>query len=119
MADGARVAVPASDDRHGEPVSGGPAWAQVKNVFHSALEQPEEQRSWFIADACGSDTALRAEVESLLRAHVAAGAFASGDAIASLTADSLHELSAADPALAPGARIGNYDIVGPVGRGSM
>ena len=55
----------------------------------------------------------------MLIAHDAAGAFASADALASLTTASLYELSATDIDLAPGARVGSYDIVGLVGRGSM
>jgi len=66
-------------------MSGGPDWARVKTVFQSALDQPDDLRASFVADACGSDSRLRNEVESLLIAHDAAGAFASTDALASLT----------------------------------
>jgi hypothetical protein len=38
-----------------------------------------------VANACGSDMALRQEVESLLGAHDAAGDFAGEDALAGLT----------------------------------
>jgi eukaryotic-like serine/threonine-protein kinase len=100
-------------------MSGGPDWARVKTVFQSALDQSDDLRASFVADACASDNSLRAEVESLLIAHGAAGAFASTDALASLTTASLYELSATDVDLAPGARVGSYDIVGLVGRGSM
>jgi eukaryotic-like serine/threonine-protein kinase len=100
-------------------VIGGPDWARVKTVFQSALEQPDDRRASFVAGACGNDGPLRAEVESLLIAHETAGAFASADALASLTTASLHELSATDFELAPGARLGSYNIVGLVGRGSM
>ncbi len=100
-------------------MSTGPDWSRVKTVFQSALEQTAERRSSFVADACGSDGLLRAEVESLLSAHDASGEFASDEALASLTTASLDELSAADPDLVPGSRLDVYDIVGPVGRGSM
>ena len=96
-----------------------PDWSRVKTVFQSALEQPGDRRSSFVDQACGSDAHLRAEVESLLIAHDAAGSFAATDALASLTTTSLHELSATDSDLAPGARVGNYDIIGLIGRGSM
>ena len=36
-----------------------------------------------------------------------------------MTAESLRELSASDPGLAPGSRLGIYEIVDPIGRGSM
>src|SRR5262245_49853490 len=122
MADGAGVAVPTSDDRRVRPVSGEPSdpkWARVKAVFQSAIAQPAERRAAFVVDSCGSDRSLLDEVESLLRAHDAAGGFASGDALASLTTESLHELSESDSDLTPGARVGAYDIIGLVGRGGM
>ena len=100
-------------------MSGGPDWARVKTVFQSALDQPDDLRSSFVVDACGGDSRLRTEVESLLIAHDAAGAFASADALASLATASLYELSATDIDLAPGTSVGSYDIVGWVGRGSM
>ncbi len=100
-------------------MSGQPDWARVDTVFRSALEQPHDRRSSFVAGACGSDGALRAAVESLLSAHGATGARASADAVVSLTTASLGELGAADIDLRPGARVGNYDIISLVGRGSM
>jgi Tol biopolymer transport system component/predicted Ser/Thr protein kinase len=119
VADGARVVVPATHDQIGRPVSGEPDWARVKTVFQSALEQPEDLRPAFVAEACGDDSPLRTEVESLLIAHAAAGGFASSDAVASLTMASLYDLSGADRNLVPGARVGHYEIVDLVGRGSM
>jgi serine/threonine protein kinase/Tol biopolymer transport system component len=100
-------------------MSGEPDWARVKVVFQSALDQPDDRRPSFVADACGSDSRLRAEVESLLTAHAAAGAFASTDALATLPTAALYELSTTAFELAPGARVGPYDIVGLVGCGSM
>ena len=38
-------------------------------VFADAVERPPAERLAFLAEACGSDTELRAEVESLLAAH--------------------------------------------------
>ena len=83
------------------------------------MEQPDAERASLVTHACGDDTALRSEVESLLAAHDAAGAFAAVDALAGLTAESLRELSASDPGLAPGSRLGIYEIVDLIGRGSM
>lgn len=100
-------------------MSGGPDWARIKTVFQSALDQPDDLRSTFVADACGADSSLRAEVESLLTAHDTAGAFASAGALASLSTAALHELSATDTGLVPGVRVGSYEIVGLVGHGNM
>src|SRR5439155_394982 len=41
----------------------------IKALFNSALEIEPEQRNEFLRSACGEDTFLRAEVESLLEAH--------------------------------------------------
>jgi hypothetical protein len=40
------------------------AWDQVREILATALELPAEQRTGFIRQACGSDQALLAEVES-------------------------------------------------------
>jgi eukaryotic-like serine/threonine-protein kinase len=41
----------------------------AKDLFIAALEREGSDREAFLADACGDDTALREEVESLLRFH--------------------------------------------------
>jgi serine/threonine protein kinase/Tfp pilus assembly protein PilF len=41
-------------------------WRQVEQVYHSALEREESQRSSFLKEACADDEVLRREVESLL-----------------------------------------------------
>jgi serine/threonine protein kinase len=41
-------------------------WGRVKDLLHQALQLGPEQRTGFLDDACSSDAALRAEVESLL-----------------------------------------------------
>src|SRR5262245_32291777 len=42
---------------------------RAKGVFVAALERAAAERSAFLAEACGDDTALRLEVESLLKSH--------------------------------------------------
>jgi hypothetical protein len=44
-------------------------WARLDELYHAALEQPEEQRDAFLRDACGGDEDLQREVRSLLRFH--------------------------------------------------
>src|SRR6266571_6661823 len=41
-------------------------WQQIESLFHAALELGADQRAAFLANKCGSDEALRGEVESLL-----------------------------------------------------
>src|SRR5882762_6563538 len=44
-----------------------------ESLFLQALEMPSAQRAAFLARACGDNHALRAEVESLLRADARSG----------------------------------------------
>ncbi len=84
-------------------------WARTKEVFTLALEQAPAARLAFVLDICGTDTALRAEVESLLASHD--------------RADSLFENAGAalwHPAFdlnMIGKCVGHYRIVGEAGRG--
>ena len=41
-------------------------WPRVRRVLEEALEHPTRLRSACVEEACGSDLALRAEVEHLL-----------------------------------------------------
>ena len=41
-------------------------WQEIERLYHAALERPESQRGAFLKEACGDDSALRDEVESLL-----------------------------------------------------
>jgi serine/threonine protein kinase len=90
-------------------------WARVKEIFSGALEQEAVLRQFFIAQACGDDAPLRAEVDSLLEAHQDAGELLSQPAAE-------HALGL-DPRRTPrewiGRRVGFYRIVEAVGRGGM
>jgi len=44
-------------------------WQAIDAIFADAVERPPAERSAFVANACGTDAELRAEVESLLAAH--------------------------------------------------
>ena len=57
-------------------------WKQVSELFGAALETESQERSAWLAGACGNDRELRAEVESLLAEHDRAGDFLSGPASA-------------------------------------
>ena len=43
-------------------------WRRVEEVYHEALEHRPESRAAFVTAACGVDSSLRREVESLLAA---------------------------------------------------
>ena len=53
---------------------------EIDGIFAAALERDPAERPSFLAEACGGDAELRAEVESLLSAHQAAGSFIDGSA---------------------------------------
>jgi WD40 repeat protein/serine/threonine protein kinase len=87
---------------------------QAKAIFLEAMEKQEpDQWPAFLGQACGGDTALRAEVEKLLRARLELGSF--------------HEVPRLAPALTvdqpvaeiPGTRIGPYKLLQEIGEGGM
>ena len=79
----------------------GERWAQLKTLFHSALEQPAASRAAWL-EAATTDDALRQDVEALLRAHDTAGGFLESP-----------------PDLPPPLRIGPYHVERELGRGGM
>ena len=44
-------------------------WEKIDQLFHQALEHPEEERAEFLAHAAQNDPALGSEVQALLDAH--------------------------------------------------
>ncbi len=48
-------------------------------IFKAAVKLPPDERAAFVEKACGDNSPLRAEVESLLRAHDASGGFLGGE----------------------------------------
>lgn len=53
-------------------------WARVKAVFQVAVDLAATERAAYLDSACAADGELRDEVESLIAAHEAAGAFIEG-----------------------------------------
>jgi serine/threonine protein kinase len=50
-------------------------WPEIERLFHSACELSPEQRRVYLQHACGSDEALRQELESLLAHQQSAAGF--------------------------------------------
>jgi serine/threonine-protein kinase len=102
-------------------------WRRVKALFQGAVERPAAERAASLAAAAGDDEALRREVESLLAADVSDASFLDRlpVASASVLADPLTSPGASgnatltSAALAPGRRVGPYEIVAPLGSGGM
>jgi serine/threonine protein kinase len=86
--------------------------ADAKAIFLDALDcQGAGELKRFLEQACGSDVALRARVEELLRAHHDAGAFLGG-ALQDATRD--HQV-----AERPGTVIGPYKLLEQIGEGGF
>ncbi|MBI4475003.1 MAG: protein kinase [Acidobacteria bacterium] len=81
-------------------------WEKIEEVFQSARELAGEARVRFIDDACGSDIAMRREVERLLNQDENAQSF-------------LDKTEAPAFGLEPGTKLGGYEIRGPIGAGGM
>ena len=90
-------------------------WQQIKEVFNLALEYEPGQRSSFLSKACDNDTALQAEVESLLAAHDKDGSFIDSPAYKG----AFDLLENEPPELRPGQVLGSYEITSLIGRGGM
>jgi Tol biopolymer transport system component len=90
-------------------------WQQVKQIFHAALEREPAVRSAFLGEVCGTDRALRSEVESLISSHEEDGSFIDSPAFGTGAG-----LLAKEPAaLQPRQQLGAYEIVSLLGKGGM
>ena len=89
-------------------------WQKVKGIFEAALERAPAERSDFLAQACGEDTSLRREVESLLTAHEKDGSFMDSPAYKAAA-----EILIDQQQLAAHQTIGHYKIVSFISRGGM
>ena len=89
-------------------------WRRVEELYHAALSRTEGERVTFLVQACGSDAALRREVESLLAQAASTGTIVDGSELAfPATAESVR---------APGStgwRLGIYELQTMLGAGGM
>jgi hypothetical protein len=84
---------------------------RAEELFAGAMKIADaEARREYLDRACGGDTALRMEVESLLRAHVAAGDFLGRTVV-------LPQLEVVTEK--PGTRIGRYKLLEKIGEGGF
>lgn len=100
-------------------------WKQIEEIFQTALDAPQAERSRYVMEACGADAELRAHVEALLAQHDAAGDFIETPAIALTGSRSFLSTVRTNPSTdsyvdpAVGRRIGAYRVVRELGRGGM
>ncbi len=91
---------------------------KVKEVFLAALERAPEQRLAFLDQAC-ANLEMRRQVEALLAAHEQAGSFLGPPVEGPAATVSSRAGQAEDETAGPGARIGPYKLLQPIGEGGM
>jgi Tol biopolymer transport system component len=92
-------------------------WARVRRLLEEVVDLSPDDRRRYLTEACKGAPDVRDEVDSLLHAHDAAGAF-----LEPAGASSSDEESAAParvPALKPGTRLGCFEIISTLGAGGM
>jgi predicted ATPase/serine/threonine protein kinase len=90
-------------------------YQRIGTLYHAALEVPPENRAAFLDGACGGDSELRRQVESLLQADQAAGDFIDTPAL-HLAAQ---QTAAREEVRVLSGRMGAYDVRSLIGRGGM
>src|SRR5262245_19060442 len=86
----------------------------IREIFYAALDrQSPKELSRYLDEVCGSDTAIRAEVEALLDSHRQAGNFMGG------TSSSEPDIIDKTPAESLGRQIGPLKLLQVIGEGGM
>lgn len=91
-------------------------WERTKQILEETLRLALDQRQAYLDLACGTDRELRAEVESLIASHEAAGS----QFLAAAAPEILDLASSSNAPKAPlNQIIGHYRLVEEIGRGGM
>ena len=94
-------------------------WERLRQLFHGALGRPASDRDAYLKDACATDPTLLADVNRLFKAHDEAGSFLESPVVELLPSDDLAHSDQHAMSLAPGARLGVYEVVSRIGIGGM
>jgi len=90
-------------------------WLDVERLFHEALAREPERRGEFLWAACGPDSELRGEVQSLLATEGCDSRFLER----SVLQEAARQLALQGPPPLVGRSIGRYEIVELLGAGGM
>ena len=94
-------------------------WQQISRIFKSAIDLDGSARAAYVKERCGTDDALREEVERLIDSHQQA---ADKDFIGGHAVEEAAELFTGDEEslmLKPGQHFGSYVILDHLGTGGM
>jgi uncharacterized repeat protein (TIGR03803 family) len=99
-------------------------WHTIERLYHDALHRAPNQRHKYLEASCGSDEALRREVEGLLALEERAQGFLEKSALEVASqlerkAPGRSHESPTEFRLAQGARLGPYEILQPLSAGGM
>ena len=89
-------------------------WNLIEEIFQGALERPLTERKQYLQNACGDDSELRAEIESLLKSDEGAE-----HVLSSLVADDLKGLAQDSGSAEAGRLVGPYRLVRELDSGGM
>ena len=84
---------------------------EIESIFETAIELAPADREYWLAERCGTDPRLRAEVDALLAAHERAEGMLEAS-VAVAAAEALKDVER-------GRRIGAYRVLRELGRGGM
>jgi Tol biopolymer transport system component len=93
-------------------------WQRVEDLYHSASALPLEERAQFLRDACGTDQAVHAEVESLIRYQALAEGFIETAALDHAARLLAHDSGTAGASLT-GTTVAHFRVCDKIGEGGM
>jgi serine/threonine protein kinase len=88
-------------------------WRRAEHLFHAALALPPDARRTFLDEACGQDTNLRRQVETLISNAELAGTFLETPVFADAGASARERVSLV------GRQLGPYRVLSLLGAGGM
>ncbi len=94
-------------------------WQRIEQIYHAALDQESQRRAAYVAEVCQGDESLQKDVESLLARDASSPANPLNRPAISPADVAPADAAPADAPLAPGVRLGPYEILSAIGAGGM